>query len=206
MHGLKFLLPFAFVACASTSEVVVKSDPNDSAVYLIDPKTGKDALIGKTPLTFSRNEYAKTNGDVLQLRVDKEGYESKYTAIASFPGQTTFVDIKLNNITSGKAEVREAFEASRLLTSEANNLLLQKRYSEALGKVDKILSLDPKNANAFAARGSILYLMKDYEHAEQAWIKALELDPSLESVRSSLLELNMKNSEQLPSTSGGQNL
>jgi Flp pilus assembly protein TadD len=74
---------------------------------------------------------------------------------------------------------------------EANRLAAAKRFSEALVRVEKVLETDPKNDEAYAAKGSLMYLMKDYEGAQGAWRKALELNPSNDMVRASLVDLNL---------------
>lgn len=192
------------VACATKSTVVVRSEPVNAKVYLVDAKSGQNALIGNTPLTFERELYAKKDSDILQIRLDKAGYESKYTAVASFGGEITFVDVDLPSILEGKKEVSEAFETSRVLLTEANRLVLSKRFPEALTRIEKILEVDPKNPEGHAAKGSVLYLMKDYEGAHGAWTKALELNPSFESVRSSLIDLNTQFKIRKPSSAEGR--
>lgn len=178
--------------CASTGTVVVRTEPPGANVYFVDPTAGQNALLGATPLTFSKKDHA-SKSDVIQLRVEKDGFEPKYAAVAAFSGETTFVDMKLRTSAVAKGEIRDAFEAVRGLMSEVNRLVLGKRYAEALTRVEKALELDPKNSEAFAAKGSILFLMKDTEGAQVAWNKALELNPSFNSVRDSLLQMNLQN-------------
>jgi tetratricopeptide (TPR) repeat protein len=179
------------LGCASTNSVVIRSDPPAAKVFYVDMDSGQAALIGETPVTFERQDHA--NGkDVIQLRLEKEGYQSAHSAVASFSNQVTFVDLKLATVQNAKAEVQQAFEASRSLLIEANRLILGQRFSEGLSRVEKIIELDPKNAEAFAAKGSILYLMKDFDGARESWTKSLELNPSQSLVRESLLDLNLQ--------------
>lgn len=183
---------FALVGCSTTGTVVVRSEPAGANVYFVDSKAGLNSLIGTTPLTFKKSERAAGN-DVIQLRVEKDGFEPKYSAVAAFSGQTTFVDLKLRSQSVAKGEIRDAFEAVRTLMLDANRLVLAKRFSEALGKIEKSLELDPKNAEVHAAKGSVLLLMKDLEGAQTAWNRALEFNPGLQAVRDSLLQLNLRN-------------
>jgi tetratricopeptide (TPR) repeat protein len=179
------------VGCASTGSVVVRSEPPAAKVFYVDMESGQAALIGETPLSFDRKEHAKGK-DVIQLRVEKEGFQSAYSAVASFSEQTTFVDLKLATVQSAKAEVQQAFNAARSLLAEANRLVLGQRFSEALSRVEKVIELDPRNAEALAAKGSILFLMKDFEGARDSWTRSLELNPSQASVREALLDLNVQ--------------
>ncbi len=188
LNGLAVL---AGAGCASTGAVVVRTDPPAAKVFYVDMESGQSALIGETPLSFDRKEQAKGK-DVIQLRVEKEGFQSAYSAVASFSGETTFVDMKLATLQSAKAEVQQAFDASRSLLAEANRLVLGQRYSEALARVEKVIELDPRSAEALAAKGSILFLMRDFEGARDSWTRSLELNPSQASVREALLDLNIQ--------------
>jgi hypothetical protein len=188
--------------CASTGSVVVRSEPPAAKVFYVDLDSGQSALMGETPLTFERREHAKGR-DVIQLRLEKEGFQSTYSAVASFAGETTFVDVKLPSIMSAKAEVQQAFDASRSLLVEANRLVLAQRYSEALARIEKVIELDPRSAEALAAKGSVLFLMRDFEGARQAWTSSLELNPSQASVREAMLELSIQLSGgRMPASSG----
>ncbi len=189
---LAFVIALGLTACASSSKVIVRSEPAGAKVYFVDSVQGKNSLIGVTPLSFDKKE--KANGqEVIQLRVEKDGYESKYSSVAAFSGQTTFVDLKLREAQVAKAEIRDAFEAVRTLMADVNRLVIAKRFSDALGRVEKALELDTKNADALAAKGSILYLMKDAEGASVAWNRALEVNPKLQAVRDALLQMNLEN-------------
>jgi tetratricopeptide (TPR) repeat protein len=188
---LHLIYAFLIVGCASTGSVVVRSEPPAAKVFFVDMESGQSALIGETPLSFDRRDHAKGK-DVIQLRVEKEGFQSVYSAVASFSRQTTFLDLKLATVQSAKAEIQQAFDAARSLLAEANRLVLGQRFSEALARAEKVIELDPRNAEALAAKGSILYLMKDFEGAKNSWTRSLELNPSQASVREALIDLNVQ--------------
>lgn len=188
-------------SCAHKGKVVVRTNPPDALVYLIDLRTGQNALLGKTPYSFDRIEKSKqneNNSDILQLRIEKDGFEPQYTAVTAFGGETTYLDVQLQTVGQSTQKVKKAFEESRALLQEALRLILSKRYSDALFKIEKIIEMDPKNSEAYAAKGSVLYLMKDLEGAKTSWTKALELNPSNDTVRACLLDLNFQ------SQKGGQ--
>ncbi len=192
--------------CSSTGAVVIRSEPPLAKVFYVDSDSGQSALIGETPLSFDREQHAKGK-DVIQLRVEKEGFQSAYSAVASFSNQTTFVDLKLASVQNAKEDIQKAFEAARTLLGEANRLVMGQRFSEALARVEKVIELDPKNAEALAAKGSILFLMKDLEGARNSWTRSLELNPSQGSVREALLDLSVQmNTNRAPASqsSGGQ--
>lgn len=179
------------VGCTSFGTVVVRSNPPDANVFIFDSKTGQNSLMGKTPMTFSKSLATGKQADVFQLRFEKEGFESKFAAVSAFGRETTYVDVKLSSTQSANSDVRRAFEVNRQLMIEANRLAAAKRFSEALVRVEKVLETDPKNDEAHAARGSLMYLMKDFDGARVAWQRALEINPSNDMVRSSLVDLNL---------------
>lgn len=195
--GLLFLL----LGCATSGSVVVRTEPPQAKVYFVDSVSGQTALLGETPLTFDRREQAKGK-DVIQVRIEKEGFEPKYAAVASFGGETTFVDVKLNSTANASGDIRKAFEASRGMMLEANRLVSAKRFSEALVRIEKVIEIDPRNSEAHAAKGSVLFLMKDLEGAKTSWTRALEINPGYEIVRSSLIELNLQGVRS-PAGAGG---
>jgi hypothetical protein len=193
--GLIFL-----AGCASSGTVVVRTDPPDAKVFMVDIKSGQNSLLGSSPLTFKKNIDEAKGAEVLHLRLEKEGFESKFTSVATISDETTFLDVKLSTTLSANNEVRKAFEVNRQLMNEAARLAAGKRFSEALVRIEKVLEVDPKNDEAYAAKGSLMFLMKDYEGAQSAWRKSLEINPSNDVVRAALVDLNisMDTSKRVP--------
>lgn len=200
---LILLSVFFVLGCTTPGKVVVRSKPEAASVYLLDQKSGQAALIGKTPMSFDRKERASEGSDLIQLRIEKEGYEPRYAAVTTFGTEATYLDVQMQTPLLAKGEVREAFEKSRQLMEDVNRFLLSKRYTEALMAIEKVLQLDPKNAEGHAAKGSILYLMKDYEGATSSWTHALERNPSLDAVRESLIQLGNERPSRAPAGTGG---
>ena len=196
-------LTLIITACTTPGKVVVRSKPEQASVYFLDQKSGQAALIGKTPMAFDRRQHAVDGQDLIQLRLEREGYEPRYAAVTTFGRETTYLDVTMVQPLVAKGEVREAFEQSRRLMEETNRMLLNKRFSEALISVEKVLQLDPKNAEAHAAKGSVLYLMKDYDGANSSWTRALELNPSFDTVRESLIHLTNERPSRGAASTGG---
>jgi tetratricopeptide (TPR) repeat protein len=160
-------------------------------VYLVETRSGQAALIGSTPLSFSRDEKRSDGSEVIQLRVEKEGHRPRTPAVAAFGNGTTYLDVKLPPAGVADEEIRKSFDKLRAHLEAAQRLALANRYSEALAELEQATALDPKNAEAHAARGSVLYLMKDLEGARESWTKALEINPNMDNVRASLIDLNL---------------
>lgn len=206
---IRSLISFVLImltGCGTTGTVVVRSSPSDANVFLFDVRSGQNAVLGKTPLTFKKDLAKDSKSDVLQIRIEKDGFETRHASVAAFGSQTTYVDVKLSSVLGAKSDLHKAFEVNRQLMAEANRLAVNKRYAEALTRIDKVLETDPKNDEAHAARGSVLYLMKDIEGAELAWRKSLEINPGNDSVRAALVDLNlgMTDKNRSPASAGGK--
>jgi hypothetical protein len=200
---IMMVLAALILSCTTPGKVVVRSKPENATVYFLDGKSGQSALVGKTPLTFDRSNANPNGNELIQLRIEKDGFEPRYAAVTAFGQETTFLDLTLQQPMVAKGEVRAAFEESRHLMEEVNRLLLNKRYSEALMATEKMLQLDPKNAEAHAAKGSVLYLMKDYDGASSSWTHALELNAAFDSVRESLIHLSNERPSRGSASVGG---
>ena len=72
---------------------------------------------------------------------------------------------------------------------EAQNLFSERRYLQALSEINKSVETAPNMALAYAVRGSIYYMLRQFPEAKLSWEKALELDPSMDNVRAILYRM-----------------
>lgn len=72
---------------------------------------------------------------------------------------------------------------------EAQKLFSERRYAQALAEINKSVDSAPNMALAYAVRGSIYYMLRQYPDAKSSWEKALELDPSMDNVRAILYRM-----------------
>jgi tetratricopeptide (TPR) repeat protein len=72
---------------------------------------------------------------------------------------------------------------------EAQNLFSERRYAQALEEINKSVQAAPNMALAYAVRGSIYYMLREFPEAKLSWEKALELDPSMDNVRAILYRM-----------------
>jgi len=72
---------------------------------------------------------------------------------------------------------------------EAQKLFSERRYAQALAEINKSVDSAPNMALAYAVRGSIYYMLRQYPEAKSSWEKALELDPSMDNVRAILYRM-----------------
>lgn len=80
-----------------------------------------------------------------------------------------------------------------LLMDEGGKLLEQQQYVEAEKKFIEVVSLDPKNVNAFEQLGEIYYFQKDLDHALETLIFAKRLNPKSDHI---YLDMGMIKLEQ----------
>lgn len=94
---------------------------------------------------------------------------------------------------------RDRRENVTTLVFEAQQNVMKGKNDAALAKIDKAILLDEYSTNAWTLKGSVKYLMKDYEGARLAWEQTLKLDPYNKTVYKYLNNVyKMLNVEQLP--------
>ena len=81
------------------------------------------------------------------------------------------------------------FKASTKHIFSAQSLFYKKQYWQSLDETNKALELVPDSAQAHALKGSIYYKMGLLPEAKASWQQALEIDPNMEQVKSSLARL-----------------
>lgn len=60
---------------------------------------------------------------------------------------------------------------------KAQQSIMKGKYDEALQSIDKATQLDEYATNAWLLKGSVKYLLKDFQGARLAWEQTLKLDP-----------------------------
>ncbi|ASD65029.1 tetratricopeptide repeat protein [Bdellovibrio bacteriovorus] len=63
------------------------------------------------------------------------------------------------------------------LVFQGQQAIMKGDYQKALDQIDKALQLDEYSNNGWLLKGSVKYLMKDYQGARLAWERTLKLDP-----------------------------
>ena len=72
---------------------------------------------------------------------------------------------------------------------QAQKLFSERRYAQALTEINKSVEAAPNMALAYAVRGSVYFMLRQYPDAKLSWEKALELDPSMDNVRAILYRM-----------------
>jgi tetratricopeptide (TPR) repeat protein len=84
------------------------------------------------------------------------------------PGETAAVEKEI------PVEVREKVDK---FINTARNLMLEKKYDEAIKNFDEALKLDPRSIGALEGKGECLFTLKRYDEAEKTLNILLSIDP-----------------------------
>ena len=79
----------------------------------------------------------------------------------------------------------------------SHDLLIEKKYDDALEVINRVIELQPNLAIAYARRGTIYYYLNDLKAASINWNIALKIDPEYDQVRNILQSLKEGNLEPL---------
>ena len=116
----------------------------------------------------------KTTQSALNILENENAYITKNIAILEDSTKKMLLDIEIEKSKRNKA--MRQFQRS-------HDLLIEKRYNEALDMIDKVIELQPDLSIAYARRGTIYYYLNDTKAASMNWNIALKLDPEYDQVR-----------------------
>ena len=176
--------PLFSAGCSSL--FVVKSDPIQADVSILDPQSGEKKPIGKTPVELKTSVMketvgeAATSGEFFTVLVEKPGYASQRLMVpaSKFGILVTQLDIKLKPSNQEKEERTAKDVLTHLFL--AQKLALAKQYERAQTELDKILTDYPDFPRALSMRGSIYFLNKNYSESLKWYELTLKADPQME--------------------------
>ena len=116
----------------------------------------------------------KTAHSALNILENEHAYIKKNITILEDSTKKMLLDIEIEKSKRNKA--MRQFQIS-------HDLLIEKKYNEALDMIDKVIELQPGLAIAYARRGTIHYYLNDTKAASMNWNIALKLDPEYDQVR-----------------------
>ncbi|QJX48643.1 tetratricopeptide repeat protein [Hymenobacter taeanensis] len=137
--------------------------PQDTTAYLY----AAYAAAAKEDFSAAKDQYTKLQGI---------GYKSPqmYTALLQMARQ------EKNDAEASKVlqQALQAYPTNKaFMLEDLNADLSSGRSKEALAKIDKAIAADPKNANLYAVKGSLLDQAKQPAQALEAYKKAVEIEP-----------------------------
>ncbi len=145
-----------------------------------------------------RNPLIPSAVDLTLLRALAKKPEERFPSIAAFaqafqealPGKLQVHPP--HSTPSLQPTVQPTHLQRRDLVEQAQDLLKQKRYEEALNVFDQALQLDSHDAATFANKGSVLSQLGRHEEALAAYDNALRIDPGLSSTHHAKAETLMR--------------
>lgn len=159
-----------FQGCSTSSSIKLKSVPDGATVSAIETD-GSSRALGKTPL--------ETSESMQSLLIEKEGFEASRIFVGRLETQNYEYSVKL----TPKAEdpkitnIKSRYERLAKNIAKANNLISNKRYSEADAMLLNLINDYPYVSVGYDLLGNISYLQKDFKRAIGYYQKSLELNP-----------------------------
>ncbi len=182
--GIPFLLSiimFSLFGCAA-----LEDDDETST----DQKAQSERTIGQTPggsqpLT---NQQRQEEG-MIRIHRHGPGYDVSMDINASDENIAFLMDLPQQKQTD---KLKKNIYTSMKLVMDAQALFYKKDYAKAQTNIEQAIELAPDNPHAYALQGSILFKLQKNQDAIHSWQRALELDPSLTEVRTTLKKLGIK--------------
>lgn len=168
----------------STGKIRVESEPKDAMVKLIDPATGRSAIVGTTPIDISPTSSQVFEAELLNLEVIKDGYHTerfwlpnamKFDNLSNLAVQVTLKpkpqepSSNLTQITWNEA-LQKYVESQRFIT--------KRKYRLAEAKLHEAIELVGEFPEAKKLMGTIQFLKGSLETSEKTWREMLNKDPN----------------------------
>lgn len=166
---LSLVLVFIIQSCASPS-IKLKSVPDGASVSVVE-SDGSARSIGKTPL--------ETSESMQSILIEKEGFESSRIFVGHLESQHYEYSVKLTPRPEDPkvTDIKSRYERLAKNIAKANNLINNKRYSEADSLLVNLTNDYPYVSVGYDLLGNISYLQKDFKRAIGYYQKSLELNP-----------------------------
>lgn len=173
----KLLILLVLYSCASSTTVLVQSNPTKAEVYMKPLGYGDLKKFGETPITIKGYEIDdQFNGSgPVYLEIRKVGHETARAIITEL--SAVDVDINLNLKPDEKFKDYERLDYIINSFFECRRLISVKRYSEALKILKKLESEFPQLSTIYELQGGIFYLQKKFKMSYESFEMAIKYNP-----------------------------
>lgn len=156
-------------SCSTKSSIKLKSIPDGANVSALD-SDGSLRPIGKTPLESTESMHS--------LLIEKEGFESSRIFVGRLQSNYEY-SVKLTPKSEDPkvTDIKSRHERLAKSIAKANNLINNKRYSEADVLLVNLINDYPYVSVGFDLLGNISYLQKNFKRAIDYYQKSIELNP-----------------------------
>ncbi len=183
------LLSFTLQGCFADSVYRFQSQPSDASIYYLNGS--EKNLVGQTPIDYTKTSLP--NDAPFTILFEKQGYESKEISIAPTDNSQTTIsaNLKVSKDNMGDATSKRMREILKKVF-QVQELTAQTKYVDALALINKVSEQEPNIAELFVLKGSIYFLLNDQTQARLAWLEALKIDSSLDSLRARVKSIEAK--------------
>jgi tetratricopeptide (TPR) repeat protein len=116
--------------------------------------------------------------DYKKLKTMDENLSAKESDLLFFD----LIDFLLSRTVFGVADIALEYiqdkSTQRYLMAEARVCVLQTRYAEAASSLDKLLSVNPNEQQAWILRGHAFFFLENLFDSEECYINALRIKPA----------------------------
>ncbi len=178
------LVHLGVIGCASSFKVT--SQPEEAEIFLVDSETGETKRIGSTPLQKKSTELREELGDIgtpggfVQLRIQKEGYETQDLWIPVSAGGALGTEINLSlRAVDPEQTAEEIKKASEILERIflAQQFARTQQFERAFIEIDKVLEAFPDLARAQSMKAAIYFARGDLNESLDWYERAIASDP-----------------------------
>lgn len=177
--------------CTTSRNVRVRSVPEGATVTAMDSE-GSGRVLGASPL--------ETNEQMQALLIEKDGYEPAHIFLGRAEKQNYDFTVRLtkkaedSKLTDSRARQEKLAQA----IARANNLIVNKRFSEAEGVLTGLTADYPFVSVIYDLLGNINYLQKDFRSALNYYERSLSINGENEETKQVIQRLRaMSNQENL---------
>ncbi|MEI8027155.1 MAG: hypothetical protein WCI18_12485 [Pseudomonadota bacterium] len=186
---LLFVMTFSLNGCFADSVYKFQSQPSDASIYYLNGS--EKNLVGQTPIDYTKTSLP--SDAPFTVLFEKQGYESKEISITPTHNSQTIIsaNLKVSKDNLGDATSKRMREILKKVF-QIQELTAQTKYVDALALINKVSEQEPNIAELFILKGSIYFLLNDQTQAKQAWLEALKIDSSLDSLRTRIKSIEAK--------------
>jgi tetratricopeptide (TPR) repeat protein len=157
-------------------ELRIKSDPEKATVFIRETASDKRIKLGETPLKMDLEEIFEnyTKDRTFVIEVEKYGHKD-YNLMASMYGRSS-INLNVKMEVSQSIELTKNFDALANKMFEAQRLLRDKRYKDAIELLVETTKKHGDLSVVFELLASAYYLDKQFEKALSTYRKAFSLN------------------------------
>jgi tetratricopeptide (TPR) repeat protein len=184
LWGWILILSLASLGCASSFKVVTQ--PEEAEVLVVNMESGETKKIGTTPIEKKGTELREELGDIgtpggfVQLRVQKEGFQTQDLWVPVSAGGALATEISLSlKAVDPEQRAEEIKKASEILERIflAQQFARTQQFERAFIEIDKVLEAFPDLARAQSMKAAIYFARGDLNDSLTWYERAIASDP-----------------------------